>query len=791
MYRQALRSLVRRPGYAATAILTLALGIGTTTALFSMVDAVLVRPLPYPQADRLVTVFESSPAQKQNTSLVAPVRLDDWQARSETFDVLSGSYAESVTDTSGPDAERLEGQRVLPRFFGVFGVGALVGRTLTPDEERFGGPGAAVISEGLWERRYGRQVNAIGSHLTIAGREFAIVGVMPATFFARSIDVYLPAQLPPRTATFREARFVGGIGRMKAGVTMAQASADLDRVQRALAAEFPKTDRGWSVVLGDLKTARIGAVRRPLALVFGAVGLLLAIAIANVAALTLVQLRRRTRELAVRMAIGGARRQIVADITRESGLVALGGIGIGWLVATVWLGALRQMFATVPRVNEVALDLRALAFAALAGGAAAVVSGLVPVWSVTRRDVAPALLATARTVAGGRHQLQRGLVVAQIALSLLLVGSAGMLLRSYYNLSHVDVGFDASDVITFRVGAAWDEDRSQIGQLQRRLIETLEARPGVEAAGFVSFLPLMGATLRYQVAVDGLSGPESGQAVNAGMRMIGAGYLRALDVPLVAGEWCPPLGSDFKAPRTMLVNQRFAEIYGPPEGLVGRSARVVDQPGSAARIVGVIGNISEDGQQSGPAPYAYTCNAAGAWPDPRYVVRTRDARALIGDIRPIVASLSPTRAVFAVEPLADVVGRSLRQPRLDAQLLSLFAGAALTLAAFGLYTLFTLLVAEERRELGVRLALGARPAQVARLVIGGAGRLLAGGAILGLALTLAAGRVLETMLFGVTPMDASTIGVTLGVIGLVALAGVAIPARRAARVDPAEAIRAE
>lgn len=312
----ACRSLARRPLFTITVVLTLALGISATTAMFSVVDAVLLKPLPFPSADRLVSVMESNPARTHQISLIAPGRLEDWNRANRTFEAVSGSYAESVTDTSEVEPQRLQGRRVARRYLAVFGKAPSVGRTFTEDEERFGGPPAAVISDGVWTRRYGRDPGVIGRRLIFGGVGYAIVGVMPATFTSAAIDLWLPAQTPPGLMRVREARFLSGVGRMKPGVTIAQATADLARVQQELGAQYPASDKGWSASVADLKDGRVGEYRRAAWLVFGSVALLFAIAIANIAGLMLVQLYRRTRELSIRQAIGASRPQVIGAVMR-------------------------------------------------------------------------------------------------------------------------------------------------------------------------------------------------------------------------------------------------------------------------------------------------------------------------------------------------------------------------------------------------------------------------------------------------------------------------------------------
>ena len=787
-FRIALRSLVRRPAFTLTAALTLALGIGFTTTMFAVIETVLLKPLPFPDGDRLVTVMEANPAKSQATSLVAPGRLEDWNRESRAFVALSAVYTENVTDTSGVEPDRLAGRRIAPRYFDVYSVQPLVGRTFSREEERFGGPRAAVISEGLWARRYGRAFDIVGRRLVLSGAGYMIVGVMPSVFSSATIDVWLPAQTPPGLLRVREARFLSGVGRMKPGWTIGQATADLVRVQQSLGERFPASDKGWSVSVWDMKEGRVGAYRQALWLVFAAVALLLAIAIANIACLMLVELHRRARELAIRQAIGGSRMQVVAAVMREVVLIA--GVGLaGGAVAAVWLGrAFANAFANVPRMNELALDWRALAFTAAAIGAAVVVFGLWPAIHATRRQLAPLIAQAGSRVSATRHQLQQGLVVGQIALGILLAASAGLMLRSYYSLTHVDTGFSTDHAITFHVGAAWDEDRNRVGDLQERLVAELQQHPEAIDAGLTNFLPATGATLRYQVTLEGRATADDNGKITVGDRTVSAGYLRALSVPLIAGAWCPPLRRDFKAPLTAMVNRAFADRYGPD--LIGRHFTFDQMPGSHA-IVGVVGDVIEDGARATPSPYVYLCAAAGGWPDPEYVVRTRgDARAVMAAVREIVQRLDPNRAVFGIRPVDTVIAGSFDQPRLNARMLSLFAAAAIALASLGLYSLLMLLVSERTRELGVRMALGAAPAQVLGLVAAGACRLVATGVALGLALTFAGTRVLTAMLFGVSPLDTPTLASAVAVFGVVACVAATVPAVRAARIDPIEAIRA-
>lgn len=791
-WTQAWRSLRRRPAFFVAATLTLALGTGITTAVFSLVDTVVIKPLPYPDADSLVTVYESSPYARERTSLVAPARLEDWHRLNRTFVAISAHYNENVTDTSGSQPERLESRRVNPRFFEVYRLPPLLGRTFVDIETQYNGPGAAVISEALWTRRFQRRPSAIGHVLQIGGKPYPIVGVMPMTFTQSSTDVWLPAQHAPAMLTFRDARFLQGIGRLKPGVSVEEATRDLVAVQAGLGREFPKTDAKWSAEVSPLKIYRMGAVRRGLTFVFFAVVALWIIAIANIAGLTLVQVHRRTRELAIRTALGASRVRVIGTLVREGFLVAAIGGTAGAMLAWWFVTIMKTALAQTPRINELALDWRSLAFAIGTSLVAAILFSIVPALSATRSRINQ-MIGSSRGVIGGRHGLQKALVVAQVAVSVLLVGSATLLVRSYYNLTQVETGLDASSVVTFHVGARWDEDRTRVGLMQMQLLAKLEELPHVQAAGMTNFLPATGATLRYQVSLDGLKGPNQDGSMTVGMRTISGGYLRAVKAPLLAGEWCPLRAPGSKAPRTAMINRRFLDVFAQGQNLVGRSFSQRDLPTSygGGVITGVIGDLVEDGHATTVAPYVYYCEAPGYWPDPEYVARTADAGAFATDLRRIVREIDPSRAIFGLKPLQQVLDASLNQPRLDATMLGLFATSAVTLAAIGLYSLFMLVVSERAREMAVRLAIGATPSELIRLVMTGAGRLLASGIIAGVALTAAADRLLRGVIFGVSPLDTMALAAAAGTLALVALVAVAGPALKASRIAPVEALKGE
>lgn len=792
-WNQAARTLLRRPGFAIAAIVILGAGIGATTGVFSVVDAAVLQPLPYPNPDRLVTVMEANTAKSDAAGLIAPVRLEEWNARSRAFVAIAGMYSENVTETSGDLPERLSALRVTPRYFAVYGVRAAVGRTFTADEEAYGGPTSAVISDGLWARRFGRRPDITYQRLIIAGQPYRIVGVMPPSFtIGRDLDLWIPTQFTPAMMQARDARFLSGIGRLRAGVTVNAAQRDLARVQSELGRVFPRTDRNWSAQVTDLKTARTGDVREPLEFILIAVALLLLIALANTAGLMLTELQRREHELAIRGLLGATRGQVVFAVVQEVLILAAVAVVLAILGDVVLLRFVRASLASLPRSSALDVDWRALAVASLCGVAAALACGVLPAWRATRRGIASTITRIGRgTSADSRSQ--RLLVAGQIAIATVLLCSTALMLRSYYNLTHENPGFDASHSVTFHVSAAWEEDRTAVGRMQMDLLRELRSIPGVTAAGFTNFLPATNATLRYQLDIVGSTAAKStgSEHLTVGERTVSSGYFQALGAPVIAGTTCPDLSVVGNTGAKLLVNRRFVDEYAGGQNLIGREVRWTDPVGAPpAQIVGVVDDIREDNLRTAAVPYAYSCLAPGNWPDPEYVVRTKgDPRALLAGIRAAVHRVAPTRAVFGLMTLQDDVDQTLGQTRLQTTLIAAFGLGAAGLAIIGLYGLVALAVTTRQRELGIRITLGAAPGRVVRDLTMHVAGLLAGGAAVGLLLTIAAQRELRSLVFGVAALDPATLGGTVIVLGVAAGIAAVVPALRAARIDPSSAMR--
>jgi len=712
---------------------------------------------------------------------------------SQTFAAITGQNSENVTDTSLSEPERLAGRRVAPRFFTVLGTPPILGRTFVPEEEKDGGPLAAVISYRLWQRRYDGSPSVLGKRLLLRGSGYTIVGVMPDGFMPADIDLWMPAQLNSWLLGQREARFYQGLGRLKPGVTPAEAQADLSRVQAELGRQYPATDKGWSAIVTDLKEARVGERRASLSVMFWAVMLLLLIACANAGGLMLGQLYRRERELAIRSALGASRLELASVILREVSILVAAGATAGFCLSIWGVRLIRAAFLTLPRIEELHMDWRALLFTIGASVLAAAVFGLAPALETIRTELSGRLYQATRTQTRGRQRLQQMLVSSQFAVTLVLLIGTGLLVRSYSKLNEVKPGFDPNHVITFHVGAEWGEDRPAIGRMQHELLDQLGQLPGVEAAGMTNFLPATGATLRFEVTLEGSSGDaDTGKAL-VGERTLGGNYIEALRIPLLQGQGCGQLQTDMNAPVKAIVNRAFVDRYAKGVPVVGRHLSFGGQAWmNAPRIVGVVADAKEDGLDGPPYPYAYMCMAGGSWPDPDYVVRTAgDPRQILGAIRQVVHRVAPNRAVFGVKTVDDVLASSLDKPRLSAAVLALFAATALILASVGLYSLVMLAVTSQTKEIGLRVALGAEPGRIVAKVIRDAAAPVAVGLAFGALLAAVAvnTKALRSELFGVSVTDGVTIVSVVATLALVAVLAALGPARRAASIDPIQALR--
>ena len=785
----AARSFRHRRAAAFTIVVTLTLGIGANSAIFSAVDAVLLRPLPFPESDRLVAVNELNRGMKQAIQLVAPVRLEEWNRATRSFDGLAGSYFENMTDTTGDTPQRVEAMRVSPRFFGVLGVPAALGRTLSPDEERFGGPQAVVISDAFWRTRLNGDRAVVGRSIILAGVRRTIVGVMPSSFRypTTTTETWIPAQTGGALARERRARFYQTVGRLKSGVTIEQAEADLAAIQARLGEQFPETDAGWSALVASLKDEQIGGVRGSLWLLFGAVALVLLAACGNVACLMLANATRREHEIAVRFAIGASRATVVRQLLAEGLVLAMIGASLGLLVAHWGIGLLRQMATGLPRVDTMHIDLRLVIFTMFVGAATTMGFALAPALQATKAVAASALGRGGRGHSGGRHLAQRVLVAAQVALAIVLLTGAGLLIRSFGRLQQVSPGFDAANVLTFRMSASWGESANAVVARQARTVARLEQIPGVEAAAISQTKP---AGIDFPPGEFHIVGRDTADKTFADGRLVSAGYFRTMRIPILQGETCSGEPTGPSASK-VVVTRAFADRFFSGENAIGHAVMPAGLArGPALDIIGIVGDVHENGLAHSADPLIYWCGYTGYWPDVFFVVRTNPARPVsLAMIRAALAEIEPQRAIYAVQALEDSLSELVAPRRLNTILLALFAATALLLATMGLYGVMSQLVAARRREIGVRMALGARAAQILASIVGQAAVVTGLGISAGLAGAFILARFMTSLVFGISVRDPLTFAVVPLVLAAVAGIASLIPARRAAATDPMQALR--
>jgi putative ABC transport system permease protein len=786
--RQAFRALVKSPGFTATVVATLALGIGANSAVFSAIWAVLLKPLPFPEADRLVLLAQENPKMKQ--PFVAPVRLADWDRLNTTFQSMTGYYTEDASETSGELPERLSRTFVARRFLETMGVAPALGRDFTPAEERFGGPAAVLISDRYWRRRFNAEPNLSGKTVRFGRTSVPVVGVMPASFrFPRpEVDLWLSSPGDAPFAQSRELTWYTAIGRMKPGVSLARARSNLSAVQAGLGREFPKTDAQISVAIEPLKETTVGGARKSLAILFGSVSLLLLIACTNVAALLLSRAAARQQEISVRFSLGASRSSVIGHVLAEVFILSISGAALGLLLAETGVLAFRSLAANLPRATDIVLDWRIVLYSLVCALFATVVCGLFPAIRETGQKLADSARGTRTTVSGG-GRAQFVLVGVQVSLAVTLLAGAGLLVRSLQELSRVSPGFQPQHVLTFQVSSSWGETSDMRAERRRvdRTLERVRALPGVEATAVTFGLPGIPSEFELEMKVDE-GRAESEPKIIADGRAISPGYFATLGIPLLAGEICREEPGIY----TMMVNRTFANRYFPgtsPVGLHLWQPNNMYIPKSVVR--GVVGDAREAGMDREPLPTVYWCFGPGQ-PGTHYIARVHgDPRAMSESIRRAVHEIEPLRSVFAVTPLADQISDAFSENRLRTVLLAFFASAAVLLAYVGLYGTISYNVNLRKREVGLKLALGAMRSRIVGQFLSQGLLVAALGCGGGIALALALTRFLSGMLFGVSAKDPVTLaGVVIAVLMVSTIASL-LPSIRASRLEPIEVLREE
>ena len=811
--RYALRRLIHKPGFTTVVVLILALGIAANTAIFSVVNSVLLAPLPYDDPDKLVVVKETNPSKTVERNSVSPGNFLDLR-QEQLFDSVTAFY-ETATTLQGPqDAEQVRTAQVSVDFFKTLGVKPALGQPF-PNEiagaafevGRFiSGERLVVISDSLWKRCFASDPSIVGKQVTINNTQWEVVGVMPAGFSVptKETDLWLPwdiartynAQRFPKGAP-RDWRFLQTVGRIKPGTTTKEAQERLSLFFSGLAERFPETNRGWTANLMPLHEEVVSSSRPILLVLFGAVGVVLLLACANVAGLVLAQATARKREFALRQALGASRARIVRQQLTESFMLAVvsGVVGVG----LAWLGLdLLLSLAPVdtPRIDEVAIDARVLLFALAVSITTAVVFGLLPALKSSRAELFNTLKDAGTKGLTGRlsnYRLRNAVVIAEVSLALVLVTCAGLFVRSFVQLISVNPGFNSENLLTMHITLDGEKYGRRAGEYYRQLIERIESLPSVTSAAAVSTLPMSDVGVDFTRPYWREGDPEPvGDGDKVAVRMATPGYFDTMDISLLQGRgFTEQDRRDTVA--VILVNKRMADQVWPNENPVGKRLMLNYNRGKYAyEVVGVIGGIRYYGLKVEPRPEVFIPHAQNTYLPMNLVVRTAsDPNHLAEAIKTQVREMDPTQAISNIRTMDTLVSRSVAADRFSMWLLGLLGSLALALAATGLFSLLSYLVSQRTHEIGVRMALGARQQDIFRLVIGQGAVLVAVGVAIGLGASFICARLFSSLLFGISATDPLTFMFTPVLLSLTALLACYVPARRATKVDPLVALRTE
>lgn len=775
--RQAARVLTRSRGFSFTVVLTLAATIGATSTVFTVVDAVLLRPLPFHEADQLVRLRHERTG--GGTVSIPPIRLLDWIERSSSFDALATYYTEDATDTTGDRPESFRRATVTPGFFDLWRIAPALGRGFTEEEQRFGGPLAALVSERYWRERMGADPDLTGKAIVIDGRVTAVVGVMPQNFahVDRTVDVWMPGFVTiPWPEDRNNGWFETLIGRLAPGVTLAEARAEVTSVQRQLAEQYPQTDVDLSISVVPHKDVVVGPISGSLWLLFAAVSLLLLIACTNITALLLARARQRERDVAIRFSLGASRARVMLHQLAETALLVFAGAGIGVVFAYRAVGLVARAGSDLPRFAELSLDSRTALFSAATALAVTALCGLLPALKQARAPVGRAHISA-------KESANWSLVAVQVALTVALLAGAGLLLRSFDAVNRIDLGFDAEHVLAFRVSGSYAETRDHPGVVQRinRTIEELTTLPGIENAGTSSALPGVGSGFETEVGLVGVTSAAEPRIFTQ-TRTVSPTYFATLGIPLLAGEICRQTDSTTS---NAVVNRAFVERFFPGRSVLGLQFAT----NTPRTITGIVGDVRERDLLSPPPPVVYFCNSAPT-PFPQYFVRTAgDPLDAVAAVRARLNELEPLRSVYDFAPLDRRIGDVYAAQRLRTWLVTIIAAASVALTCLGIYGTLSYVVSLGRREIGLRLALGALPRTILARFFGKVFRVVGIACVAGLVLSYVGARALSGLLYAVTPSDPITLVSVVAIVAAATAAAAFVPALRATRVQPMQVLR--
>jgi putative ABC transport system permease protein len=794
------RSLFKRPALTIIAILTLAIGIGANSAIFSFINALLLKPLPFPDPERVVALWEKIPSRGVERNEVTVADYLDWRSQNKTFEQL-GIYRWWSTNLTGSDSpERVQGFQVTPNFLDIVGVKPLLGRGFSAEEDQPGKDAVALLTYSLWQHRFGADPNIVNQTIATNGVTRTVIGVMPPDFnYPKGAQIYAPLAITPEMALSRRDQSYLGIGRLKPGVSLQGAQADMETIASQLEKQYPKSNTGRSVVIYPILEDTVRVYSTALWVMMAAVGFVLLIGCANVANLMLARATRRQREIALRAALGASRFRIIRQLLTESVLLGVAGGSLGILVGYWAVEAIRganpgEAARFAPGWNHLGINLPVLAFTFLLSVLSGVLFGLAPAWQLSKPDLNSALKEGGRQGASGSHRLRGLLVVSEVALSLMLLISAGLLIRSFLQLVKTDPGFNSENLMTMSLvlPAAKYKDEPQRAAFYSELVQRVEGLPGVESAAAVNHLPLGGSNSSNPFLVEGTPEPPPGQQFSGRYRVCTPNYFRTMGIAVLKGRGFTDQDKAGSQP-VIIVNETLARKYWPNTDPIGKRMRY---PGPLEQnpwmqVVGVVQDVKHELNLPVTADY-YVPHAQDAWQSMVLVAKTKvEPAAMAAPIRQQVWSIDKDQPVFDVKTMREVRAISLALYSFSSVMLSIFAGVALLLAAIGIYGVMSYAVTQRTQEIGIRMALGARVMDVLKLVVRNGMSLALIGVVVGLAGAFALTRLLASLLVGVTPTDVGTFSiVTLGLL-LVALLACYIPARRATKVDPLVALRYE
>lgn len=808
-FRYALRQFRKSPGFAAVAVITLALGIGFNTAIFSVVNAVLLRPLGFPEANRLVRIWHVPPAKSfpgMTTFTVSAANYLDWERQNHVFDHSAILTYHGFTLTGGARPEQVDACAVSAGFFATLGVRPMLGRALSPDEDQPGRSHVVVLSHRLWQEQFGAKPDIVGHNINLDGQPYLVAGVMPASFrFPDFAQMWTPMAWTDQERAVRGEHHYMVVARLKPGIELKQAQAEMNTISTRLEQQYPEDDKGWGAVVVPLHDDLVADVRPALLVLLGAVAFVLLIACVNVANLALAKTFSRQKEIAIRTALGASSARVLRQILTETVLLALSGGAVGLALAHFAVRFIVAFLADkLPRSVEVGLDSQVLAFTAVISVITGIVAGVLPAWRLTRSDVNQALKqGLGRTAADSSGQRTRSiLVVSEVALSLMLLVGAGLMIRSFQNLRSVQPGFDSHNVLTMTAmvsRAKFPAPAQQISFFER-VLQDVRSMPGVEAAGVIDDLPLNDEGSHQPIAIEGRPAVPMSEQPEVDVRLISPGYMSALHIPTLRGRDISDTDVADR-PGVILISESMARQFWPGEDPLGKRLTMTFFPGVVREVVGVVGDVKLDSlDQTRPSATLYfpldqvSVPANGGWTSFPMTLVVRSASGSTGMVSAVSNAVHevdrdiPVRDIFSMD---DLVTNSLAQQRFNMLLLGAFAGLALLLAAVGIYSVLSYSVKRSVQEIGIRMALGARLSDVLRMVVIEGMKPTLLGVALGTAAALALGRVLSSQIYGVRPTDPITFLVVAALLAAVALVASILPAYRATKVDPIVALRYE